>query len=239
MTDTCLQAVQRYDYERYLTTLFAPPRCRPALWALYAFNLEIAKTREVTTQATVGLIRLQWWRDAIQRMFDGKTDKHDVIQRLDTALRNGVEWHIIDFQILLEGRERDLYDDPMTESDFWEYCLETSAPLLRLALKACGEADDDAVIEHTAQAYAAVGLLRASSVHAAQGRQIVPSTDIKELAARIENKLSVRPRSKTISLYRRLTRIHLRALARVGYDPTAARFVQQDLLLPFKLWLAR
>lgn len=239
MTDTCLTEVKRHDYERYLTTLFAPVSVRPFLWALYAFNLEIAKTREVTSQATVGLIRLQWWRDAVKRLFEGKADKHDVIQGLDKALKAGIEWHEIDFQILIEERERDVYDEAFTEADFWNYCEMTCAPLLRLAMKACHEVEDDILTEHIAQAYAAVGLLRASSIHKAQGKNFLPEISFEKLAVQIEEKLQVKPKAKTVCLYYALTCIHLKKLKKVGFDAANPAFVRPDPLLPFKLWLMR
>ncbi len=37
--------VRRYDPDRFLTALFAPPEKREALLALYAFNHELARAR--------------------------------------------------------------------------------------------------------------------------------------------------------------------------------------------------
>jgi hypothetical protein len=41
--------VRRHDRDRFLTVLFAPLPHRAALLALYAFNYEIARTREVVS----------------------------------------------------------------------------------------------------------------------------------------------------------------------------------------------
>ena len=43
--------VRRQDPDRFLTSLFAPAERREDLLALYAFNIEVAKTREVVTRA--------------------------------------------------------------------------------------------------------------------------------------------------------------------------------------------
>ena len=64
----CADQVRRQDRERYLTALFAPAGRREDLFALYAFNLEVAKTAEVVSEAMVGRIRLQWWREAIEEI---------------------------------------------------------------------------------------------------------------------------------------------------------------------------
>ena len=57
--------VRRHDRDRYQTALFAPADRREAIFALYAFNYEIARVREIVTQPMLGQIRLQWWREIV------------------------------------------------------------------------------------------------------------------------------------------------------------------------------
>ena len=38
----CERLVREEDHDRFLATLFAPARVRPALFSLYAFAIEIA-----------------------------------------------------------------------------------------------------------------------------------------------------------------------------------------------------
>ena len=47
-------AVRAGDKDRFLATLFAPQKYRRALCALYAFNLEVARTREQGARAAAG-----------------------------------------------------------------------------------------------------------------------------------------------------------------------------------------
>ena len=61
----CAELVRATAHDRYLAALFAPAATREALFALYAFDQEIGKVRSVTSQPMAGLIRLQWWRDAL------------------------------------------------------------------------------------------------------------------------------------------------------------------------------
>ncbi len=60
------------DRDRFQTALFAPARHREALFALYAFNYEIARVRETITEPMLGQIRLQWWREVIAAAFAGE-----------------------------------------------------------------------------------------------------------------------------------------------------------------------
>src|ERR1700759_2884419 len=66
MSDPSLAAgLRQHDRDRSQTALFAPAERRDALFALYAFNYEVARIRESVREPMLGLIRLQWWRDAL------------------------------------------------------------------------------------------------------------------------------------------------------------------------------
>src|ERR1700746_3374910 len=80
--------VRRHDRDRYQTALFAPPARREALFALYAFNYEMARVRESVTQPMLGQIRLQWWRENIAAAFEGGSVRaHPVVEALTAAIR--------------------------------------------------------------------------------------------------------------------------------------------------------
>src|ERR1041384_3406995 len=55
----CEAMVRRADPDRYFSALFAPAETRPLLFALYAFNHELARIGEVVHQPMTGEIRLQ------------------------------------------------------------------------------------------------------------------------------------------------------------------------------------
>jgi phytoene synthase len=43
--------------------LFAPAPRRVLLFALYAFNAEVARIAETVREPMLGAIRLEWWRE--------------------------------------------------------------------------------------------------------------------------------------------------------------------------------
>lgn len=145
------------------------------MWALYAFNHEIAKTREVVTETRLGLIRLQWWRDALAGIYDGKQPlKHEVIEPLAAAIKrhNLPREH---FDALLYAREFDLEDKlPATLEGMKNYADFTSTPLLKLALQVEGKAVPEADVKAAGTSYALAGLLRAVAAHARQRRCYLP-----------------------------------------------------------------
>jgi NADH dehydrogenase [ubiquinone] 1 alpha subcomplex assembly factor 6 len=169
--------VRQHDRDRFLTTLFAPAAERHALLALYAFNHEVAKTREVVSEPMLGRIRLQWWRDSLDQIYAGApARRHEVVGPLAAAIerRALTRGH---FDALIDARERDLEDaPPETLAALEAYAESSSAPLVLLALEALGERSDAARAAGRAVgiAYALTGLLRAVPFHARAKRLYLP-----------------------------------------------------------------
>ena len=100
----CEQVVREADKDRFLATLFAPANRRAALMALYAFNAEIARVREAIRDPMAGEVRLQWWRDAIERPGTGEARANPIASALlDTVVRFRLP--IAQLLDLIEARE--------------------------------------------------------------------------------------------------------------------------------------
>ena len=80
--DRLAAELRRVDYDRYLCALFASPGPRAGMIALYAFSHEVAKISEVVSEPMLGEIRLQWWREAIDGIYDGVARRHDAVEAL-------------------------------------------------------------------------------------------------------------------------------------------------------------
>jgi NADH dehydrogenase [ubiquinone] 1 alpha subcomplex assembly factor 6 len=174
---TVAALVRRHDRDRYQTALFAPAEKREALFALYAFNYEIARVRESVREPMLGQIRLQWWREAVDTAFAGGAPRpHEVVEPLTAAIRT---YHLsrAPFDRLIDARERDLDDaPPATLAALEEYAEGTSAVLIDLALEMLDTATSatrDAA-RRVGIAYAFIGLLRAIPIHARTGRLWIP-----------------------------------------------------------------
>jgi phytoene synthase len=167
----CEGLVRGADKDRFLTTLFAPAEHRNALLALYAFNLEIARVREVAREALAGEIRLQWWSDALE----GRGEGHPVAAALLATIAR-YQLPLEPFQTLLDARRFDLYDEPMRSLvDLEAYAEGASAGLIVLATRIlAGGIDTGALTRHAGLAHAIAGLLAAFAIHAARGQLFVP-----------------------------------------------------------------
>lgn len=162
MSNELLHIVRQHDPDRFLLSLFTRHKSRAALWALYAFNYEIAKTREVVSDTTIGLIRLQWWRDAIAEIYDGRTVRqHEVVTPLAQAIKQYQLPRDL-FDNLIYAREFDLEGAaPANLSGLIKYCELTNVPLTQLALKIIEQEDNDTAVVDISLRYALIGVIRA------------------------------------------------------------------------------
>ncbi len=85
------ELVRARDPDRFLCALFAPADRREALLALLAYNHELARAREAARNPLAALIRLQWWRDAVEDAAQGKpARRHEVAGPLHAAIAAGL-----------------------------------------------------------------------------------------------------------------------------------------------------
>ncbi len=174
MNTEIAELVRRHDPDRFLTALFAPPEKRDALLTLYAFNHELARAREVTSEPHMALIRLQWWREVVE----GTRRRHEVATPLSDAIAQGL-LAPADLLAIVDGRE--IEADPYIEtlSDWRTYLLAGAGGLAVAAARLLGAPDPEALRPFGA-AYGAVGVLRSVPMLAAQGRCLLPADVLAE-----------------------------------------------------------
>lgn len=170
----CGALVRKGDPVRFSTALFAPPDAREGLFALYAFNLEIAKIAPMVTEPMIGEIRLQWWRDSLDSIYGGgAVRRHEVVEPLCAVVR-GAELPRAPFDALIDARARDLDPDfPADEAVLTTYLRDTAGSLTRLAAQSLGGAADAAALD----AGLGIGIARylaAVPVLAGQGGRPIP-----------------------------------------------------------------
>jgi phytoene synthase len=127
----CEALVRTADRERFLTALFAPAEFRMALFAVYAFNIEIARVREAVRDPLAGEIRLQWWSDALASTARGDAEANPVASALIATV---TRFHLpVDtLQAVVAARRFDLYDEPMvTLGELEAYADGASGGLIR------------------------------------------------------------------------------------------------------------
>ncbi|UXN04604.1 phytoene/squalene synthase family protein [Bartonella sp. HY406] len=137
-TQYCMQLLKQGDFDRYISLLFAPAKKRAGLAALFAFNHEIARIRNVVKEPLAGEVRLRWWADNIEKGSKEPTQNPVLDALLETISIYGLpEKALIN---ACEARIFDLYNDSfITIADFEGYCGETQSILFKLGCQILDE----------------------------------------------------------------------------------------------------
>ncbi len=125
----------------------------------------------------LGAIRLQWWREAIERAADDEATGHPVADAFGEILsRRGLSHDRV--SALIDARAFDVEEKVMPGAAALDaYLDDTAGAVFALAAEICGA--EGASVEQAARsagrAYGLTGLMRALPVHAAHGFVFLPA----------------------------------------------------------------
>ncbi len=241
--------VRRHDRDRWLTAQLAPAPERDALIALYALNVELGRIAETVREPMAGLIRLQWWRDALDAAASGAAvPDHPVLRGIAPLAASG----LLSSKALaaaLEAREAELQDFPPADlAAFEATCRATGGTLCRLAARLLG-AEEEAALATAAEVGTAHGMI-AGLLNApwwtARGRTTIPGRggETGQLIARRAEALLAAARAGSARVPRaalpalliaRITDSRIRRLAACGFDPASPRAEALPLSRPLAI----
>jgi phytoene synthase len=232
----CADQARRLDRDRFLCALFAPEERREALFALLAFNAEVARVRESVSEPLLGSVRLQWWRETIAAIYGGVPPAHMVATELAGAIRTyGLSRDY--FERLLDAREFDLTDAvPEDLPALLAYAEATSAGLNMLFLEVLetGEGSRAAAEEagrDVGIAWALAGLLRAVPFHAKAGRLYLPKSLLNREGVTKSDVFAGRAPSGLAAVVHEIVDVGRRHLARArGRERSAPGWARPALL---------
>ncbi|WP_246504068.1 phytoene/squalene synthase family protein [Plastoroseomonas arctica] len=174
--------VRARDPDRFLAALFAPAPHRETLFTLIAYNAELARARAAASNPLAALIRLQWWRDAIEEARAGKPPRrHEVAEPLHAAITAGA----LDADSLIalaDAREAETEADGIPSAAAFAGYLRATAGGLAIAAARLLVADPAwlPLIERLGAGYGLAGVLRSVPHLARAGRCLLP---VEPLAA--------------------------------------------------------
>ena len=186
----CEALVRAADKDRFLATLFAPADKRQPLFALYAFDLEIAGVRDRAREPIPGEIRLQWWRDVLNGERKGEAAANPVAAALtNTIARFGLPVEpLLD---IIEAHAFDLYDDPMpTLAAMEAYARKTESNVVGSGAAIVVGNNNGAMnlaAEHGGIATSLVQALRSFARHASRRQVYVPLEVLDRHGAGVEH----------------------------------------------------
>ncbi|KAL4930846.1 uncharacterized protein BDV17DRAFT_289280 [Aspergillus undulatus] len=166
----CLNLLAKYDRPSYTLSTFIPRQTQPAYIALRALNSTLSLIPDTTSSYTIGLMRLQFWRDAISKTLAGSPPKEPIAILLasaieDLAARSGGKAKLSKNWLnrMINAREQTLTNDPYPNIEALEnYAESTYSTLLYLTLQALPMASvtADHVASHIGKAAGIAAVLR-------------------------------------------------------------------------------
>jgi len=210
----CTALVREADRDRYLATLLAPAEHRDALFALYAFNVEIDRVRDLAREPMPGEIRLQWWREVL---LDGRRGEAAANPVATALLQTLSRYNLPRERLaeLVEAHRFDIYDEPMRNpADLQSYALKTAGAIFESAVQILGSSA--AVSGEAGQAETLANVMMRLPRHAARRQLYVPLDLVQQYGAEPEDIFAMRA---TPELRAALAELRLRArrhLAHIG-----------------------
>lgn len=165
-------AARARDIDRYLSALLAPPEVRDALVAVAAFAGEAAHIPLAIADPTLALIRLQWWRDALDVVLDGGRTGSPVADALGDALSGHPDFGAAAGDILEARMELCEIAQPGPVADVVALYAAAETATFRLAagVAGCGGILPEQTLELAGAAYGTTRALLVLPHHLAAGR---------------------------------------------------------------------
>jgi phytoene/squalene synthetase len=180
----CRDLLRKADPDRLLLAELAPPPRRPALWALAAFNWEVARIPERVSEPMLGSIRRQWWRDAWEEIAAGVPRRHPVVE----ALAEANDYAHFDLAIvdgLLQAREAEHEGPPTDLVELEQWAQQVGGGLSQLEAQSLGMANPSAIAGIGA-AWTQLASLRALPHMLRHGRHQLPVALLEQHRIRLD-----------------------------------------------------
>lgn len=262
--DDAARELERADHDRFVMAMMAQPGDRAALIALFAANLELAGIPEKVSEAVLGQMRYQSWRDAFGRARRGENAG---LPLAGLVTDFGFDRALLDR--LIDAREGELLrTEPLPDlAALRDYASNSGGTLGALAAGYLSRSDTDCgggpvqAARHAGTAYALVGVARAIPFVRAGDPGFIPLDQAadtgnprtaieaiaglagREIAAARETGRHAPPRLFPVLAAATIAESQIAALRRFGFDPrhprTSYRGTGAALGLAWRRWRNR
>lgn len=178
----CVQQVRNYDYHHYLCLLELPSSMRKAAFALRAFNVETSRAMDIASNPQIGLMRLLWWQEAIDKIFARKLIEHPTAMALSTIISEhkiSKSWLKRSIEARINDAKREVTDLPNTIEELERYSEDTVSTILYSTLQSGGFTSTavDHAASHIGKASGLLLLIKSLPYHYGRNRHLpyIPS----------------------------------------------------------------
>ena len=216
----CADLVRDADKDRFLSSLFASMENRPALHALYAFDVETRTIAFRVREPMAGEVRLQWWRDVLAGERKEEARANPVAAALLLTL-DAARLPREPLATLIDARAGELYADPPGSLAAVENAgRNTAGMIFWIAAQILDPRAEAAAEELVGCAGAAAGIVHALTtlpVYRARGTFALPVDLLERHGARPDDALAGRltpALGVVLAEMRAAARCHLEAVRR-------------------------
>jgi len=135
--------IRRVDPDRWLSSRFiSAAEARADVVAVYAYDNELARAPRVASNSLLGEVRLTWWREALDEIFEGRpVRQHPAAQALArAAARRGLKREPL--EAMIDARYRELDPEPMDEAEALDWSRDTGGLSAQMAAEILDPATD-------------------------------------------------------------------------------------------------
>ncbi|KAF8645253.1 hypothetical protein AX16_008078 [Volvariella volvacea WC 439] len=174
----CRDLVRKHDYESFLVSQFWPKESQGAYYALRAFYGELAMVQDNVTNATIGKMRMQFWRDALKDISNDSPPRHPIALALHEAKQraNLPAYHL---KRIVDARDAELQTPVhLTTDSLISHAESTSSTFFYLLLSLLNLSSSTTLshaASHLGAAQTISTLLRALPYHTHHGRMVIPA----------------------------------------------------------------
>ncbi|KAF8195570.1 isoprenoid synthase domain-containing protein [Pholiota molesta] len=173
----CKDFVRKHDYDSYLNSYFYPRALQNGYFATKAFSVELAMVQDNVSNAMIGKMRMQFWRDAVKEIREGRPPKHPIALALHETSENSKTsaYHL---KRIVDARDAELQTSSfLTVDSLTSHAEATSSTVLYLLLSLLSLPSSTLshAASHLGTAQTCTTLLRALPFHAKHGRMVIPA----------------------------------------------------------------
>lgn len=172
----------------YYSFLLLPQEKRRAVMALYAFCREVDDVVDEITEEQVARVKLNWWREEIQRLYHGQP-QHPVTLALKPQLNNFKleEKYFID---IIDGMQMDLdFNHYQSFKDLSDYCYRAASAVGLLTIEIFGYTNNQTqqYAHDLGMALQLTNILRDVREDAQRHRVYIPQDELEQFGVKPED----------------------------------------------------
>lgn len=172
----CIDLVRKHDFENYLCTVFLSRCDQESAFAVRAFNIEVANIESQVSQANIGLMRLKFWEESIDKIFSDNPPHHPVAHEVHRVVEKNAIAKKNLRQLVSARADKLSLGTFETIEQMEKYAESTCSPIHYLLLASCGieNVHADHAFSHLGKAQGLTNLVRSVPYYAQRRTVILP-----------------------------------------------------------------